>query len=69
MRCTTHAIRIASRIRFERCLPNARLHRAVCHWEEQLRQNFEQTGIKQRAIHEFRYVPEVYARSAGNLKN
>jgi hypothetical protein len=28
---------------------------AVRHWEEQLRQRFEQTGIKQRAIHEFRY--------------
>lgn len=34
---------------------NARLHRAVEPWEAQLRQDFEQTGIKQRCIREFRY--------------
>lgn len=34
---------------------NARLHRAVEHWEDELREAFEQTGIKQRCIREFRY--------------
>lgn len=34
---------------------NARLHRAVEHWEAQLRRDFEQNGLKQRGIQELRY--------------
>lgn len=40
---------------------NPRLHRAVLHWEAQLRQHFEQTGLKQRTIQAFRYGARSWA--------
>jgi hypothetical protein len=39
---------------------NARLHKAVAAWEEELKTAFAETGIKQRRIHEFRYAADSW---------
>lgn len=42
---------------------NARLHRCVSHWEEDMATAFEVTGVKQRAIHEFGYAAKSWDRN------
>jgi hypothetical protein len=39
---------------------NARLHRVVGAWEAELETAFGETGVKQRAIHEFRYAADSW---------
>lgn len=41
---------------------NARLHRCVAHWEEEMAQAFAVTGVKQRAIHAFGYAAKSWDR-------
>ncbi|BBA37413.1 transposase of ISThsp13, IS1380 family [Methylocaldum marinum] len=39
---------------------NARLHKAVAAWEDELKAAFAETGLKQRSIHEFRYAADAW---------
>lgn len=39
---------------------NARLHKAVAAWEDELKAAFAETGLKQRRIHEFRYAADSW---------